>query len=783
MSKQWMSLVGALWLQSMAGTNTNFPAYSSQIKKLLSISQIQLNNLAFASDAGKLLGWFAGIAANYLPLWVVLLIGATLGLIGYGVQYLFLINYIHSLSYWHVFSLTFLAGNSICWINTVSYIVSIRNFPLDRQVAVGLSTSYISLSAKIVTDIVDVINVFAPSDERAKTYLLLNSVLPLLIAVVASPIIRETKVEKSRKLSDGFRVMFVITIATGIYAVITSIKPAISKLLPRLLSLIGMVIFLMLPILVPLSERIKEHWHGKCWIRRDQKICDLSNLEEEIRTTEKENNNCIIVNSGVIKEDNNDLGCSVMEEIGAKKMLMKLEFWLYFFVYLFGGTLGLVYLNNLGQIADTRGCNGTSSLVSLSSSFGFFGRLLPSLFDYLFSRSKYAVSRPATIAMTLAPMTGAFFLLLNNSHIALYTSTAIIGICTGAITSISVSQTTELFGAKNFGVNHNIVVANIPIGSFLFGDLAAMLYRRQGNSSTIIGLCSADLSSDYYEKSCPKATYTIKNVVANAVTKERRMGASLLRLHFHDCFGCDGSILLDDTSDFTGEKTAKPNTNSLRGFDVIDKIKSQVEKLCPGIVSCADIVAVAARDSVVLLGGPSWTVQLGRRDSTTASLSAANSDIPSPILDLSDLITSFSNKGFTAKEMVALAGGHTIGKAQCTTFRERVYNETNIDSSLATSLKSNCPSTGGDDTLSSLDATTPVLFDNHFYKNLVNNKGVLHSDQQLFSGGSTDSQVKTYSTNPITFDADFANAMVKMGNLSPLTGTNGQIRTNCRKIN
>lgn len=302
---------------------------------------------------------------------------------------------------------------------------------------------------------------------------------------------------------------------------------------------------------------------------------------------------------------------------------------------------------------------------------------------------------------------------------------------------------------------------------------------------SLIGICSADLSSDYYDKSCPKAMYTIKNAVANAVTKERRMGASLLRLHFHDCFvnGCDGSLLLDDTSDFTGEKSAKPNTNSLRGFDVIDTIKSQIEKLCPGIISCADIVAVAARDSVVLLGGPSWTVQLGRRDSTTASLSAANSDIPSPSLDLSDLITNFANKGFTAKEMVALAGGHTIGKAQCTTFRERVYNETNIDESLATSLKSNCPSTGGDDTLSSLDATTPSLFDNHFYKNLINNKGILHSDQQLFSGGSTDSHVKTYSAHPITFGEDFANAMVKMGNLSPLTGTNGQIRTNCRKNN
>lgn len=382
MSKQWMSLVGALWLQSMAGTNANFPAYSSQIKKLLSISQIQLNNLAFASDAGKLVGWFAGIAANYLPLWLVLLIGSVLGLIGYGVQYLFLTNRIHSLSYWDVFALTFLAGNSICWINTVSYIVAIRNFPLDRQVAVGISTSYISLTAKIVTDIVDVINI-SNSNKTAETYLLMNSVLPLFVSLIVAPVIRETKIEKSRKLSDGFRILFVITLATGTYSVITSIKPAVSKLLPSLLSLIGMGIFLLLPIIVPLFESIKEHWHGKCRIRRDPRICDVSKLEEEIKTAEEEvsSNNC-----GVKEE--NEVGFAVMEEIGAKKMVMKLDFWLYFFVYLFGATLGLVYLNNLGQIADSRGCTATSSLVSLSSSFGFFGRLLPSLFDYLFSRCK-----------------------------------------------------------------------------------------------------------------------------------------------------------------------------------------------------------------------------------------------------------------------------------------------------------------------------------------------------------------------------------------------------------
>ncbi|GAA0138580.1 peroxidase [Lithospermum erythrorhizon] len=271
-----------------------------------------------------------------------------------------------------------------------------------------------------------------------------------------------------------------------------------------------------------------------------------------------------------------------------------------------------------------------------------------------------------------------------------------------------------------------------------------------------VGIVSAQLSSDHYSSTCPTVLSIVKTGVLNAVAKERRMGASLLRLHFHDCFvnGCDASILLDDTPSFTGEKTAAANVNSVRGFDVIDSIKSQVEKKCPGVVSCADILAIAARDSVVVMGGSSWAVQVGRRDSTTASLSAANSDIPSPGKDLSDLITAFTGKGFSAKEMVALSGAHSIGQARCTVFRDRVHNESNIESSFASSLKTNCPSSG-----------------------------LLHSDQQLYSGGTTDSAVTDYSSNLLSFSKDFASAMVKMGNMSPLTGASGQIRTNCWKIN
>ncbi|KAI3788638.1 hypothetical protein L2E82_01410 [Cichorium intybus] len=316
--------------------------------------------------------------------------------------------------------------------------------------------------------------------------------------------------------------------------------------------------------------------------------------------------------------------------------------------------------------------------------------------------------------------------------------------------------------------------------SYLYSLPACML-----SLCVLVGTTSGQLSANFYASSCPNFSSIISSAVNSAISNEARMGASLLRLHFHDCFvnGCDASVLLDDTANFTGEKTAGPNNNSLRGFDVIDTIKSQLETSCPGVVSCADIVATAARDSVVALGGPSWNLVFGRRDSTTASLSAANSNIPAPTLNLSGLITSFSNQGFTTNEMVALSGSHTIGQARCTVFRARLYNENNINSSFAASLRSNCPSSGGDNNLSPLDVASPTSFDNAYFNNLLNQNGVLHSDQQLFNGGSTDAQVRTYGSNSATFLTDFANGMVKMSNLNPLTGSSGEVRTNCRRTN
>ncbi|KAM0001551.1 putative peroxidase [Helianthus debilis subsp. tardiflorus] len=293
------------------------------------------------------------------------------------------------------------------------------------------------------------------------------------------------------------------------------------------------------------------------------------------------------------------------------------------------------------------------------------------------------------------------------------------------------------------------------------------------------------LSSSYYDRVCPEALPTIKRVVEDALAQERRMGASLLRLHFHDCFvnGCDASILLDQTSTIDSEKNALPNANSARGFEVIDKIKFEVDKVCGRpVVSCADILAVAARDSVVALGGPWWKVKLGRRDSTTASRTEANANLPSPFMDLPALIKNFKDQGLDEEDLVVLSGAHTLGFAQCFTFRDRIHNETNIHPAFASHLRTICPQVGADSRLAPLDST-PGSFDVKYFTNLMSKKGILRSDQALFNGGVTNELVSKYSRNQKEFWADFAKSMVKMGDIKPLTGNRGQIRNICRKTN
>ncbi|KAA8524586.1 hypothetical protein F0562_011009 [Nyssa sinensis] len=256
------------------------------------------------------------------------------------------------------------------------------------------------------------------------------------------------------------------------------------------------------------------------------------------------------------------------------------------------------------------------------------------------------------------------------------------------------------------------------------------------------------------------------------------------------CKGCDASILLNSTSN-QAEKVAPPNL-TVRGFDFIDRVKSLLEAECPGIVSCADIIALVARDSIVATGGPFWRVPTGRRDGLISNSSEAVANIPAPTSNFSSLQTSFSNKGLDLKDLVLLSGAHTIGISLCSSFSDRLYNFTGVgdqdpslDSEYAANLKARkCRTPSDDTTIVEMDPGSFRTFDLSYYSLLLKRRGLFESDAAL----TTNSTTKSYITQLLqgslqNFYVEFAKSMEKMGRIEVKTGSSGEIRRQCAVVN
>ncbi|XP_047309329.1 peroxidase 5-like [Impatiens glandulifera] len=295
------------------------------------------------------------------------------------------------------------------------------------------------------------------------------------------------------------------------------------------------------------------------------------------------------------------------------------------------------------------------------------------------------------------------------------------------------------------------------------------------------------LVENFYRSSCPPAEYIVRSVVNHFLSLNPGLGAGLLRLHFHDCFvkGCDASVLLDSiTGQPLVEKDHPANNGSLRGFQVIDAAKTKLETTCPGIVSCADILAFAARDSIYKLGNIWYEQPSGRRDSTISLLTDVSGNLPPPFFNATQNAAIFANKGFNAVEMVTLSGAHSIGIAHCSSFASRLYPtvDPTMDRSYAAVLKRICKGDMAKTTVNQ-DGITPDRLDNKYYVDLIGNKGLFVSDQSMLINESMKKEVVKNARYGSDWSRKFVTGMVKMGKLGVLTGNNGEIRLNCRVKN
>lgn len=248
--------------------------------------------------------------------------------------------------------------------------------------------------------------------------------------------------------------------------------------------------------------------------------------------------------------------------------------------------------------------------------------------------------------------------------------------------------------------------------------------------------------------------------------------------------GCDASLLLDTTP--SGEKVEKlSDTNGLtvKGFELIDEIKAELEQNCPGIVSCSDILAFLSRDAIVASGLPHYEVPGGRRDGLESLEANVGANIPLPDDTVDKMIDLFNRKGLNAEDLVVLIGAHSIGVAHCFNFLYRLETPEKaqmIDPRLANVMKFTC--TGQMSTLA-FDATTQYKMDHAFYRQLLMKKGLLESDQALIQDIRTRGLVQRFSVDEAGWFSKFGQAMNKLGAVEVLTGNQGQIRKQCRAVN
>ncbi|CAN1231780.1 Peroxidase 73 [Linum grandiflorum] len=237
-------------------------------------------------------------------------------------------------------------------------------------------------------------------------------------------------------------------------------------------------------------------------------------------------------------------------------------------------------------------------------------------------------------------------------------------------------------------------------------------------SALLIVPSASQLSPDFYRNTCPNVVSIVRSAVRAKFQQTFVTAPATLRLFFHDCFvrGCDASVLL--ASPTNNAEKDHPDDVSLAGdgFDTVIKAKAAVDRIpsCRNKVSCADILALATREAVILTGGPFYRVELGRRDG-----------------------------------------------------RLRQMCPVRVDPRIAINM----------------DPTTPQRFDNAYYRNLQQGKGLFTSDQVLFTDPRSRPTVNRFAASNTAFGQAFVAAITKLGRVGVLTGSRGEIRRDCSRVN
>ncbi|KAL2622999.1 hypothetical protein R1flu_003204 [Riccia fluitans] len=513
---KWLVLAFSIWLQSCSGVGYAFGSYSPIIKSVLGYDQRGISRLGVAKDIGDSVGLVAGYLCDLMPIWALILVGALVNLLGYGLIWLIIVKQLTTVPLWAMCIIILVATNGETFFNTGALVACVRNFPQNRGGIVGILKGFTGLSGAIFTQLYT--SFYAP--DQAK-FIFLVATGPAMVAIFTVSIIRPLPQAVSIIKEDDKKFNFIYSICLVIAAYLMGVMIVhdffkVNHTIQVAVAF-GLLFLLFTPVILPFyavlvgepkkdqpdieSENgIKEPLltvktpSGReikinprptydSQSSQDYMVSDFSEMEDERARTDVSDGvrrELLVRMSSKLYKGLAEGAVKVKRKRGPRRgqdftlsqALIKADFWLLFLATVCGAGSGITAVDNLGQMGESQGYQNAHIFVSLISIWSFLGRLGSGYASEIVARD-YAAPRPILLACAQAMMAVGHFLFAMAWPGSLYISSLLVGFGYGCHWAIVPATASEIFGLKNFGALYNVLTTAIPTGSLIFSGLIA----------------------------------------------------------------------------------------------------------------------------------------------------------------------------------------------------------------------------------------------------------------------------------------------------------------------
>ncbi|CAL5224648.1 g7366 [Coccomyxa viridis] len=535
---RWVTLSASALLQCSAGVSYCFSIYSSQLKDALGYSQAEIQGLASPLVALLVVGWLPGFVYDSLRSHkhvgprVVLLIGLAEHVCGYLGLWL-VASGRAVLPYWGMVGLTVMAFNGSNWIDTACIATNVHNFPGDRGSVVGVLKALVGMSASIFTTIY--VAGFRP---EALSFLLFSAVGPAVLGLLALPFLdaqtgSETVTEDGNCKGRRFGAAFCVVIMLALYQLGTSGLMGVQDGMPAGVrgALLGGLAALLLPLLFlwPRSGGllIQESHKGCCdeeeafqhpgegqdhqgqvdgavWVHISSSATaekGAAGIQEPLLASCQD----LQPSQGLERDcSRNAESATAPPALTVRECCASLNFWLLFATFGTGTGLGLMFVNNLGQLVESLGGmpDGQDVLVSLFSIFSAAGRLACGSFpEFLWHR--YNVPRTAFLVGVTGLTAGVCLISAASSLQLLWLAAPLAGFAFGCHWSLMPPLASELFGMRRFATLYCLLQFATTFGTYAFAT------RLAGGVYELHGRWHGDEGKQCYGADCYRSTFIV----------------------------------------------------------------------------------------------------------------------------------------------------------------------------------------------------------------------------------------------------------------------------------